>query len=66
MVWDTRSHQPTPVATLGVKAGEQRTTHTGEPAHVTCRGRLVQDLASLYTRRVRGEGLKAQASQSCR
>jgi hypothetical protein len=29
MVWDTRA-PGTPVATLGVRAGDARTTHTGE------------------------------------
>lgn len=33
MIWDTRSSSGTPVATLGVRAGEQRTTHTGEQTH---------------------------------
>lgn len=30
IVWDTRTVPTKPVATLGVRAGENRTTHTGE------------------------------------
>jgi hypothetical protein len=56
MVWDTRSQQPTPVATLGVKAGEQRTTHTGESARDACCGGPRKLLFPCHTRYVKRQG----------
>jgi hypothetical protein len=65
MVWDTRSPQPTPVATLGVKAGEQRTTHTGESAHVACCGSKLRIVVfhwhTCHVRSVTGTGKAAAA-----
>lgn len=59
MIWDTRSSSGTPVATLGVRAGEQRTTHTGEQAHARTHTAHPATTHARHTLRVRCIGAAA-------